>query len=66
MYTRYLVTKEQEPTPKPLTITLPDWVLPLLVGTFILGAFVWTPVGRSLAVSPIAKGANVSKRKVES
>jgi len=71
VYTKYLVTGQALPPlaptkAKPLAITIPDWVLPLLVGTFILGAFVWTPIGRKIAISPIAKGAKVSEKKVES
>ena len=65
MITRYLIEGQTIQTVKPLAITVPDWVLPLLVGTFILGALVWTPLGRKLAVSPIAKGAQVSEKKVE-
>ena len=67
MITRYLVDGQttQTQTFKPLELSIPGWVLPLLVGTFILGAFVWTPLGRKLAVSPIAKGAQVSEKKVE-
>ena len=68
MLTKYVVTEQplQTQTPKPLAISIPDWVLPLLVGTFILGAFVWTPIGRKIAIAPIAKGAKVSEKKVES
>ena len=64
MITRYLIEGQTIQTVKPLAITVPDWVLPLLVGTFILGALVWTPVGRSLTVSSIKKGAQVSEAKV--
>ena len=68
MITRYLVDGQtiQTQTVKPLELIIPGWVLPLLVGTFILGALVWTPIGRKIAISPIAKGAQVSERKVES
>jgi len=67
MLTKYLVAGQplQTDQPKPLAITVPDWVLPLLVGTFILGAIVWTPIGRKIAIAPIAKGAKVSEKKVE-
>jgi len=67
MLSKYVVTGQQvqTPTPKALDITLPDWVLPLLVGTFIFGALVWTPIGRKIAIAPIAKGAQVSEKKVE-
>ena len=68
MITRYVVDGQtaQTQTIKPLEFTLPGWVIPLLFGTFILGALVWTPIGRKIAVAPIAKGAKVSERKVES
>ena len=67
MITRYLVDGQtvQTKTIRPLEFTVPDWVWPLLFGTFILGALVWTPIGRKIAVAPIAKGAKVSERKVE-
>ena len=68
MSVRYLVTtraRAQPPRVKPLAITLPDWVIPLLVGTFIIGPFIWTVVGRKLATAAIAKGAKVSEKKVE-
>ena len=66
MLTKYLVAGQplQTDQPKPLAITLPDWVLPLIAGV-VLGAFIWTPVGRKIAISPIAKGAKVSEKKVE-
>ena len=64
MITRYLIEGQTIQTVKPLAITVPDWVISLLVGTFILGALVWTPVGRSLTVSSIKKGAQVSEAKV--
>ena len=66
MLTRYLIDG-QTVSPqniKPLEFTIPGWVLPLLVGTFILGALVWTPVGRSLTVAGIKRGAQVSEAKV--
>ena len=66
MITRYLIDG-QTVSPqniKPLEITVPTWVWPLVAG-LILGAFIWTPLGRKIAVSPIAKGAQVSERKVE-
>ena len=67
MITRYLIDGQtvQTKTIRPLELTVPGWVLPLLFGTFILGALVWTPIGRKIAVAPIAKGAKVSQRKVE-
>ena len=67
MLTRYLIDG-QTVSPqniKPLEVTVPTWVWPLVAG-LILGAFIWTPLGRKIAVSPIAKGAQVSERKVES
>jgi len=66
MLTRYLIDG-QTVSPqniKPLEVTVPTWVWPLVAG-LILGAFIWTPLGRKIAVSPIAKGAQVSERKVE-
>jgi len=66
MLSKYIVTEQiaQTQTVKPLEVTIPGWVWPLLAGV-ILGAFIWTPVGRKIAISPIAKGAKVSERKVE-
>lgn len=66
MLTRYQVEGEaiQTQQVKPLEITVPVWFWPLLAG-IILGAFVWTPIGRKIAVAPIAKGAQVSEKKVE-
>ena len=70
MSTRYVVTGEPEQTTEPpkvkrFPIEIPNWVIALLIGTFVLGALVWTPVGRRLAVAPIAKAARVSEKKVE-
>jgi hypothetical protein len=70
VYTRYLVSGQSVPTAepskaKPLAITLPDWVIPLLVGTFVIGPFIWTVVGRKLTTAAIAKGAKVSEKKVD-
>jgi len=66
MLTRYLIDGQtiSPQNIKPLEVTVPTWVWPLVAG-LILGAFIWTPLGRKIAVSPIAKGAQVSERKVE-
>ena len=66
MLTRYLIDGQTVSLQniKPLEVTVPTWVWPLVAG-LILGAFIWTPLGRKIAVSPIAKGAQVSERKVE-
>ena len=66
MITRYLVDGQtiQTQAVKPLEITVPTWLWPLVAG-LILGVFIWTPIGRKIAVAPIAKGAQVSEKKVE-
>ena len=74
MSARYVVTtraRAQPPRVKPkgavtlLGVEIPNWFIALLIGTFVLGAIVWTPIGRKLAVAPIAKAARVSEKKVE-
>ena len=70
VYTKYLVTGQALPPlsltkAKPLAIAIPDWVLPLLVGAFIIGPLIWTVVGRKLTTSAIAKGAKVTEKTVD-
>ena len=74
MSVRYMITaptRAQPPRVKAkgpvrlLGVEIPNWFIALLIGTFVLGAIVWTPVGRKLAVAPIAKAARVSEKKVE-
>lgn len=36
----------------------------IIVGTFLIAPFIWTAVGRELAVKTIAKGAKVTEAKV--
>jgi len=51
---------------KPLQVEISGWLIALLFGAFIFpGPFIWTYVGRKLAVAPIAKAAKVSTKKVE-
>lgn len=37
----------------------------LLIGSFIIAPFIWTRLGRELAKTAIAKGAEVTREKVE-
>lgn len=55
----------QVPTVRPLAVTVPDWTIALLIGTLIIGPFIWLPIGRKLAIAPIAKAAKVAEKKVE-
>jgi len=36
----------------------------LLVGAFLIAPFIWTPLGRQLAIESIRRGARVTREKV--
>jgi len=45
--------------------TFNAFLIGLAVGCFIIAPFIWTALGRELAKTAIAKGAAVTREKVE-
>lgn len=45
--------------------SLQAFLIGLTVGTFIIAPFIWTQLGRELAKEAIARGAKVTREKVE-
>lgn len=45
--------------------SLRDIGIGILVGTLIIGPFLWTAVGRNLTIKAVSKGAEVSTARVE-
>lgn len=44
---------------------LGEFLIGLIVGCFIIAPFIWTRLGRELAKEAIARGAAVTREKVE-
>jgi len=42
-----------------------EFVGGLFIGTFLIGPFIWTGLGRETAIEAIKRGAGVTRKKVE-
>jgi len=47
------------------TLSVGDVLLGIFIGAIIIGPFIWTALGRELAVGAIQKGAKVTREQVE-